>query len=366
MNMTASNIVKAIERLPKDQWFEYISEKSSTKVKVVSVTKPEGPITIKRYVPAKEKPADAKETSISVQMIWRIANAFQPNTPINFDRVLGASYNTRSALETLMAHTPEFYWCMPGRIELANSTQEIKAGHKHLIWKPDVPHKNGMLEKFQTDLVISEIPSTNAIYEALQMPSVIEQGITDINVQRRHLQIQIALVSIGHQLGFRTWVARNDQGITYGNKKVGELDGVVVSLEQENLLKAWSDAVKAATHIDCIWFRNGKFMPAVMEVEHSTGVVSGLARMKRLKDQMPPFPTRWVIVAPDEDRSKVLKEANEPQFYDLQTMFFPYSAVDELYALCQKRNITNRAVSEGFLDCFMEPCLTSTITLPMH
>lgn len=357
MRLTASNIVKAIEQLPKDQWFEYISDKTNTKVKVVRVTRPEGPITIKRYSSPKGSPAAATATSISVQMIWRIANAFQPGTPINFDRVLGASYNTRSALEALMGHTPEFYWCTPGRIELANSTQEIKPGHKHLLWRPDAPHKNGVLEKFNTDMVISEIPSANAIYEALSLPNVIGQGITDINVQRRHLQIQIALVSIGHQLGFRTWVARNDQGITYGNKKVGELDGVIVSLEQENLLKSWNDAVQAALHIDCIWFRNGKFMPAVMEVEHSTGVVTGLARMKRLKDQLPSFKTRWVIVAPDEERSKVMKETNEPQFHDLNTMFFPYSAVDELYALCQNRKLTNKAVNEEFLDCFMEPCV---------
>ena len=189
------------------------------------------------------------------------------------------------------------------------------------------------------------------------MPNIVSEGITDINVQRRHLQIQIALVSIGHQLGFRTWVARNDQGITYGTKRVGELDGVVVSLDQENLLKPWQDAVNAALHIDCIWFRNGKFMPAVMEVEHSTGVVTGLARLKRLKDKLPLFQTRWVIVAPDEDRAKVMKEANESQFHDLKTMFLPYSAVDELYALCQRRKLNNRAVNEDFLDCFMEPCL---------
>lgn len=363
MKLTASNIVKAIAKLSKDQWFEYISESTSTKVKIVSITMPEGPITIKRYQPETGTPELAKNVSISVPMIWRIANAFQENIPINFDRVLGASYNTRSALETLMAHTPEFYWCTPGRIELENSSQEIKTGHKHLLWRPGSPHPNGVLNKFETDLIISEIPSANAIYEALQMPSVLVDGITDINVQRRHLQIQIALVAIGHQLGFRTWVARNDQGITYGDKKVGELDGVVVSLETENLLKAWGEAVKAAMHIDCIWFRNGKFMPAVMEVEHSTGVVTGLARMKRLKDQLPPFQTRWVIVAPDEDRSKVLKEANEPQFHDLKTMFLPYSAVDELYALCQKRKLTSKAVNEEFLDCFMEPCLT---TLPLH
>jgi len=359
MRLTASNLVKAINSLPYDQWFEYISEKSSTKVNIVNITKPEGPITIKRYQPPKEKPSDAKEVSISTQMIWRIANAFVENVPINFDRVLGASYNTRSALETLIAHTPQFYWCTPGRIELANSTKEIKSGHKHLVWLPDAPHQNAVLEKFETDIVISEIPSANAVYEALQVPNIISEGITNINVQRRHLQIQIALIEIGHQLGFRTWIARNDQGITYGDKKVGELDGIIMRLDQERLLQAWNEALKAAMHIDCIWFRNGKFMPAVMEVEHSTGVVTGLARMKRLKDQLPSFNTRWVIVAPDEDRSKVLKEANEPQFQDLKTMFFPYSAVDELYALCQKRKLNNKAVNEEFLDCFMEPCLQS-------
>ncbi|MCA3147590.1 MAG: restriction endonuclease [Burkholderiales bacterium] len=352
-------MVKAIASLPTDQWFEYINPKNKGKVKVVSVTKPEGPIIIKR--------ADSKKNeSISSKMIWRLANAMQPDIPVNVDRVFAGSYNTRSVLETLLAHTPEFYWCTPGRIELENSTQEIKSGHKHIVWRPNSLHKNGVLQKFETDVVISEIPSTNAIYESLQMPSVIVQGITDINVQRRHLQIQIALVAIGHQLGFRTWVARNDQGIRYGNKKVGELDGIVVQLEQENLMKAWADAVKAATHIDCIWFRNGKFMPAVMEVEHSTGVVTGLARMKRLKDQLPSFQTRWVIVAPDEDRGKVIKEANEPQFHDLHTMFFPYSAVDELYALCQKRKLSNKAVTEAFLDCFMEPCIPVSTLLQLQ
>lgn len=359
MRLTASNIVKAISNLPKDQWFEYVSPKNKGKVKVVSVTMPEGPVIIQRSL-------SEKNESISSKMIWRLANAMLPGAPVNVERVYASSYNTRSVLETLIAHTPEFYWCTPGRIELENSTQEIKAGHKHIVWRPDTLHKNGVLEKFETNMVISEIPSASAIYEALQMPNIVAQGITDINVQRRHLQIQIALVAIGHQLGFRTWVARNDQGITYGNKKVGELDGIVVSLEQENLLKAWSEAVKAATHIDCIWFRNGKFMPAVMEVEHSTGVVSGLARMKRLKDQLPPFQTRWVIVAPDEDRGKVLKEANEPQFHDLQTMFLPYSAVDELYALCQKRRLTNKAVNDAFLDCFMESCLGANAVLSLH
>ena len=93
-------------------------------------------------------------------------------------------------------------------------------------------------------------------------------------------------------------------------------------------------------------------MPAVMEIEHSTGVTSGLTRMKNFYDRFPPFPTRYVVVAPDEDRNKVVQEANKPQFSDLQTKFFPYSAVEELYALCQKRKL--KGVTEEFLDCYME------------
>jgi type II restriction enzyme len=349
MRLTASNLVAAINRLPKDQWFEYVNPRNKGKVRIVSVTMPEGPIYIERQ-------GNPERQSISSTMLWRLANAMQPNTPVNVDRVFAGSYNTRSVLETLLAHSPEFYWCTPGRIELESSTQDIKKGHKHLIWRPDSLHKNGVLEKFETEMVISEIPTSNAVYESLQLPNAIAEGM-DINVQRRHLQIQIALIAIGHQLGFRTWIARNDQGFTYNNKKIGELDGIVVRLENEKLIASFDSALQAALHIDCIWFRNGRFMPAVIEVEHSTGIDSGLTRMKRLKDRLPEFPTRWVIVAPDEDRDKVITKASIPLYSDMKVSFFPYSAVDELYALCQKRKLSNKAVNEEFLDCFMEPVL---------
>lgn len=40
-------------------------------------------------------------------------------------------------------------------------------------------------------------------------------------------------------------------------------------------------------------------------------------------------------------------------------MFFPYSAIEELYALCQRRKI--RGVSKEFLDCYMEKTLQLAI-----
>ena len=120
-------------------------------------------------------------------------------------------------------------------------------------------------------------------------------------------------------------------------------------------MSSFDEAVQAALLIDCIWFKNGKLMPAVMEIENSTGVTSGLTRMKNFQDKFPPYPTRYVIVAPDELRDKVIKEANKPQFKDLDTRYFTYSAVEELYSLCQRRKI--KGITEDFLDCFMEKIL---------
>lgn len=348
--------MRAISQLPRNQDYHYIEPATRTQIIIEGVTLPEGPIVIKRYDPSKgQARADATRATISVQMIWRVANAVSAGIPINMDRVLGGSYNTRSALEVLIAHTPQFYYCYPGRIESTTSSTQIKTGHKHLMWLPDEPHAQGVVVRKDTEIVISEIPTVEAIYEALIVPdAVIEPGM-DIAIARRHAQIQIALVEIGRQLGFRTWVAQNDKGIIYNDQRLGEMEGVIARLDDVRLLEGFAEARRAASLIDCIWFKNARLMPAVIEIEHSTGVRSGLTRMKNFKDLAPGVAARWVIAAPDEDRDKVMRECNLQQFADLDAKFFPYSAVEEMYYLCQKRKI--RGVTEEFLDCYMEPCL---------
>jgi type II restriction enzyme len=355
--LSASNIVAFINQLDRNQAYQYINPRTKGLIKIEGIDMPEGPIRIKRWDTSKQETESQKSIeSIPTEMIWRVANAFNANQPINLDRVLAGSYNVRSVLEALLAHTPEFYFCYPGRIENINGHSTIKHGHKHLMWRPDAPHRLGVIEMVETDMVISEIPSVDIIYDSLVLPdNLYEHHEIDIDIQRRHAQIQIALYFIGKQLDYRTWIAQNDKGILYQNKRIGEFEGVIASLKDERLMTAHDDAIQAALMIDCIWFQNGRLMPAVMEVEHSTGVTSGLSRMKNFKDKFPPFPTRYVIVAPDEDRDKVIKEANKPQFRDLDTKYFSYSAVEELYALCERRKI--KGVTESFLDCFMEPIL---------
>ncbi|MGC2744092.1 MAG: restriction endonuclease [Candidatus Angelobacter sp.] len=351
-------MVRAINRLPRNRAYTYIEPSTSTKIHIVDIVEPEGPIKIKRFDPVKGGSLrTAKTESMSAGMIRRVANAISDGVPLNLDRVLGASYNTRSAFETLLAHTPEFCFCYPGRIDISESSSEIKEGHKHLVWVPDAPHANGVLKsKEVNNMTISEIPTMQAVYEALILPPIQANDPTaapKIEIQRRHAQIQVALVEIGRELGFRTWVAQNDRGIVYKGQRLGELNGVIVRLDEEKLISSYGEAIRAALLIDVIWFKNATLMPAVIEIEHTTGVTSGLARMKNFQDRIPEFArTRWVIAAADEDKAKVTQEANKPQFRSLRAQFLPYSAVDELYSISQRRRL--RGVTDEFIDSFTE------------
>ena len=81
------------------------------------------------------------------------------------------------------------------------------------------------------------------------------------------------------------------------------------------MVAPYEGAANAGLLIDCIWFKNGRFMPAVMEVEHTTGVKSGLMRMLNYSRKLPRF---------DDTR----------------------------YAICQRRHL--HGITQEFLDCYME------------
>ena len=352
-HLTANNLSRAIGNLPKNINYNYINKGTKGLIRIEDVGDQSGPIMFRRWNPFKGETYDtAKTESISSEMLWRVANAITEGEPLNLDRVLGGSYNSRSVLETLIALTPEFYYCYPGRIKDVGGHVSIEHGHKHLVWVPGHPHPPGELtEKKMDNMAISEIPMRSVSYDALQFPEHMLTGM-DINVLRRHTQIQIALYLIGLQLGYRTWIAQNDKGIVYREKPLLEQPGIIPSLRNENIISAFPGAESSAKFIDCIWFKNGRFMPAVMEVEHTTGITSGLTRMKGLQDRLPDFKTRYVIVAPDEDREKVRAEANRMQFLSLDARFFAYSSVEELYQLCTYRKL--KGITQEFLDCYME------------
>ena len=357
---TAYNLVKAIDSLPKRRDYNYIG--SNGLIHIEDVILPGGPVKFKRWDPSKGKTKNsAKVETISSEELWRIANAIDEGEPFNIDRILAGSYNNRSVVESLLAHTSEFYYCYPGRIMDNGGTTTIEPGHKHVIWLPASPHKNGKLEEKKIEgMAISEIPVRSVSYDSLELPAELMAGSTkDIEIARRHTQIQIALYLIGLSLGFRTWIAQNDKGIKYQGERLVEKENIIPDLNtDENVITHVPQANTSAQYIDCIWFQNHRFMPAVMEVEHTTGVTSGLDRMLGLYNNIPSVKTRYVIVAPDEDRPRVVDEINRPQFKPLDARYFPYSSVEELYYLCSHRSM--KGVNQEFLDSYMEKVCLST------
>jgi type II restriction enzyme len=352
--LTANNLVRAIAQLPKGVSFQYANKKTKNKILITKLDEPEGPIYFKRYDPTQGKTAQtAREESISCQLIWRIANALSTGQPVNLDRILGGSYNSRSVLEALLAHTPEFSMCYPGRVEKAGQEVTIRKGHKHIWWTPDTLHQIGNIAWVETQKVISEIPASDAIYEAIVIGEVNRDVPTDI--QRRHAQIQIALVLIGETLGFSNSVAIQDQHIEYEGRRILERASVVKELGGLPQIAIHALAIEKIRHVDLVWFKNGRLMPAAIEIEHTTGIKSGLDRLKGLQDVLPPFPIRFVIAADEDLRDKVVQFSNEARFRTLNIRFFSYSAIEELYSLCMRRSI--KGVTEEFLDSFMEPVL---------
>lgn len=342
MKLTAKELVQELLKLTVDKEYNYISGKN--KVKIKRIIEPEGPIHIER---------NSEKATISSEMIRRYSNAFQPNVPINVDRVFGASYNTRSALETLVAYTPNFYHCKPKRVSISESTTVLVKGHKHLMWCPENPHVVEELKKVETELTISETPSQVNIYEVLISNGKKDKEIDNIDVIRRHAQIQIALYEIGKVLSSKIWVAKNDWSIQYKEKPLKEHDEICQNLSKLPLLSSFPKAVQYGELIDCMWIKNDREIPVVFEIEHSTGVTSGLTRMNEFKKNIPPIPVRWVVVAPDEIRDKVVKETNREQFKEMNCSFLSYSSVEELYSLCQRRKL-KKVVDEKFIDAYLE------------
>lgn len=328
-----------------------------TVLKIVRVDKPEGGILIKRKDTKSGKPWDAiKEENISSNMIWRYVNALNTGIPTHVDRVLGASYNTRSALEAIIACCPAFFMCKPKRVTSIGSKNIIyENSHKYLIWQPErVGHPLGEICWTDVDGFITEVPSMDFYFDAKSVETeiVCENSPELPEVKRIHSQMQVLLSETANWMSMRSWVAVEDHGIQTGGKKLLSNPYMVQDLNSEKVINNYPDAIRVARHIDCIWFNGG--MPFVFEVEHTTGVTSGLARMQRLRLEAEHTKTDYVIVAPDDDRQLVLQKSSGEQYSDLDLWYMPYSGLMEMYSFTKKHSFRCHRQKSDFAKMFME------------
>lgn len=348
--LRTADLVDLIARLGTQQSYTYYS--GSTKMKIVEIIQPEGPVKFIRW-DSRESEADASSGSISTNQLATAASVFsgRPNYPIHFDRLFSASGNSRAALETLLAYTPNFYICYPQKTNPYTGNPESRL--KHIMWCPDEEHPWDEIRRKNYNKIISEIELGSDFGDIGITSGMLGQEFDTIEAKKTHTQMQVALVEIGNALNFRTWIARNDRSIPVRNTQLGKLEGVIQSLEEVNILYN-AEIKQAASLIDCVWFSNDfKYIPAVIEVEHSTGITSGLTRMLKLKETIPSITTTFTIVAPNDLRNKIVSEANNLAFRSLKARFMPYSTVRELYGLIQRYPLS-RVMERTFIDPFME------------
>ncbi len=350
---TAGDICRAISALDRNRLYGYINERTHGEIQLVHVVEPEGPIIIRRR---KVGGTWGKQETMSAQMLWRVANALGTGMPVNIDRVLGGSYNTRSVLEALLANTSEIYTCMPGRLENIGGVVSVKRGHKHILFDPVNIHQPGIVvsRDLGENFVISETPTAENMYDVAPPP---ESGGLPPEIARRHSQMQVALAEVGRALSMRTWVAVEDHGIVHNGRNILQFPFIVKTLESERTISNFPEAMNVGRHIDCLQFNGG--LPFAFEVEHTTGVTSGLTRMLHFHEKAPHLATKFVVVAPDEDRHLVMERANHPQYREISPWYLPYSNVEELYSFSRKRNGVIRGVGKDFLLNFMERCVNS-------
>jgi hypothetical protein len=125
----------------------------------------------------------------------------------------------------------------------------------------------------------------------------------------RHTEIQYALLTLGRDMGFDLWVARNDRSKRWNGHELGSLPGIV-----EKLPMQFNEATNRTIElIDVLWLK-GNSIVAAFEVEATTSVYSGLLRMSDLLALQPNLAIDLFLVAPDDRREKVENELMRPTF----------------------------------------------------
>lgn len=129
----AGDIVNMIAELAMHRAYSYYRGK--TKISIADITKPEGPIRFIRWDSSKAESSGASD-GISTNQLATVASVFsrRPNYPIHFDRLFSGGGNSRPALETLLAYTPNFFICYPERTNSYTGTTQSNL--KHIMWCP--------------------------------------------------------------------------------------------------------------------------------------------------------------------------------------------------------------------------------------
>ena len=141
-----------------------------------------------------------------------------------------------------------------------------------------------------------------------------------------HGEVQVWLRDLGRALGYRVWIAANDQGKLVAGARLGEgcLDDLPPAL-------ARSPGVETVRLIDVLWLdRESDQAVAAFEVEHTTSIHSGIMRMLDLASTQGERLPGLFLVAPDDREEDVRRQLSRPAFSRISALRVRYLPYGEL------------------------------------
>jgi hypothetical protein len=164
-----------------------------------------------------------------------------------------------------------------------------------------------------------------------------------------HEAVLYMIARLGQAAGNQIWIGKKEQAGGYANQSFADLCSI--DLRSLNLPPELCDVIE---QIDVIWFDKG--LPVwAFEVEHTTGIISGIDRFENLLDTYHYLRLKMYIIAPDKREKEVMKKINRPSHREVakECRFIPYSRLIERYEAIRNQNIPIRP---ELVDVISKPC----------
>ena len=141
--MKLQHLLELINELSPNTYFKYIRSAEQCEYIKIDMSEPR----------VYSQTPDGKDHSIADTYLQVLAERIEENVPFNISQLMNNSGSNRPIIETIIAHTKEFYWYQNGRA-------------KYVVWIPTKPHIPGELKEW-TDSSIIQTTSIKPIVKTV-------------------------------------------------------------------------------------------------------------------------------------------------------------------------------------------------------
>jgi hypothetical protein len=163
-------------------------------------------------------------------------------------------------------------------------------------------------------------------------PVIVPEGVTNIET---HEAAEAVLLKLGSLLGYDTYTP--DASKTFNGQKLGD----IATLEELPFFTS-EKIMESVQNIDVVWMKD-EWPEYFFEVEHTTGVTSGLLRIYQAEK----LPAKFFIIGPEDVLKRYEREVEKAPFARIKNKY-RFRSYDELREMLVS-STRYREVSDHFL-----------------